>query len=111
MYFENHLDKYNVLLVGRESDIGVLIDKTGDKLKIHLTLRESVVDQTAHDKTLDPRDALSVIYKLWTDGELFPVKTLIHLQNDLIEYLQDQLLTVESTGGKPNGNSKKRADE
>jgi hypothetical protein len=49
---------------------------------------------------MDATDAVAVIYKLWADGELFPVKTLLHLQNDVINYLQERLLTVESNRGK-----------
>lgn len=108
MYFEAMQEVTNIILIGRESDIGVVLHKADGIVKLHLTVRDSVDDKSAHDKTLDAVDGLAMIYKLWNDGNLFPIKMLLHLQNDLIEYLQDQLLTVQSTGGKPNGNSKVR---
>ncbi len=100
MYFESSHDVTNVILIGRESDISVIVHKKDGLVKIQLLLKPSVEDQTSHTQIMDATDAVAVIYKLWTDGELFPVKTLLHLQNDVINYLQERLLTVESDRGK-----------
>jgi hypothetical protein len=94
MYFENHDCDYNIILIGRESDISLRVNKREQKIYITILLRETVADQSSHQKKLEAPDAIAVVYKLWNDGELFPVRTLIHLQNDVIEYLQDDILTV-----------------
>ena len=78
MYFEATQEITNIILIGRESDIGVVLHKTDEGLKLHLTVRDSVDDKSAHNKTLMAADGLAMIYKLWNDGNLFPVKTLLH---------------------------------
>jgi hypothetical protein len=105
MYFESSHNETNVILIGRESDISVIVIKQDGQVKIKLLLRNSIEDQSSHNTVMDAMDGVATIYKLWTDGNLFPVKTLLHLQNDIINYLQEQLLTVQSIGGKVNGNS------
>jgi len=86
MFLSKAGHSYNIILIGRESDISIHVQHEPSTL-ITLSLRSSVDDQSAHEKTMPPAEAVAVIYKLWNDGALFPSKMLIHLQNDVINHI------------------------
>lgn len=86
MFLTKEEAEYYIIRIGRESDISVRVKHQG-KTTVTLELKNTIEDQTAHNKEMDPHDAIAVLYKLWNDGELFPSKLLIHLQNDVINHI------------------------
>ena len=78
--------QYNIILMGRESDISIFVEHEPETL-LTLTLREPDQDGNTLYEKLSPPDAIAIIYKLWNEGILFPNKMLVHLQNDVINHI------------------------
>jgi hypothetical protein len=89
MFLSKESSEYYIVIAGRESDITILV-KHQPNTTLTLILKPSVTDQSAHNKEMSPQDAIAIIYKLWNDGELFPTKLLINLQNDVINHILNQ---------------------
>jgi hypothetical protein len=77
---------YNIILIGRESDISIFVEHEPETL-MTITLREPDADNKTLYEKLTPQDAIAIIYKIWNEGVLFPNKLLIHLQNDVINHI------------------------
>jgi hypothetical protein len=90
---------YNVILVGRESDVSIFVEHEPETL-ITLTLRDADENGKKSYEKLKPQDAVAILYKLWNDGTLIPSKLLIHLQNDVINHILNT--TYGSTKEKDN---------
>lgn len=97
MYLENIDNEKTIVRVGRTSEVGIKIIKNKKDFDIEVTTRKHFDGFNFSDEsvTYPLIEGVAAIYGLHTDGLLIPVNVVMNLQNDVIDHLINNVLTVK----------------